>query len=213
MKKLIVLTLFILCSFYILVDSKSQTPIETNIENKYFIIIQNRESINNIIRLDQEFFLKKFLERYNNNKNVEIIFRRALEYNVPIPLAFGLAVQESSLRSGAYQSNKDGSIDRGLFQLNTKSYPFLTKAQMYDPEINAKYGMAHIKELYDKNGSYEQSLMDYNCGNLNRINKGTVEHVLKILKEEEKINEMLVLAYEQFNWGEKFKDYSSNKIL
>lgn len=212
MKRLIVGMIFTLLCFLILSGSNKdplfitrQYDNEIFIKEKFIIVIHERENINNIILINKEFFIEEYINYFDGNKNIRIIMEEALKQNVPVNLAIALAFGESSLNERVYNQN-ERSIDRGLFQLNNKSYPFLTKDQFYDPIVNTKYGIAHLKEEFRKTGSYEVSLVNYNCGNINRINVGTFEHVVRILNKEKELNEMLVTLYEKFEWSKEFKN-------
>jgi len=216
MKKLIFTILFVLGCFVILLDSKTtyskEGPVPSD-RNIYYILIHDRENINNIINLDKDFFLSKYMDYFKNNKNVPIIFNEALKKSFPVNLAMSLAFCESSLNEKKWNENTNDSIDRGLFQLNSKSYEFLSKTEMYDPEINTKYGIAHIQELYFKNNSYFSALAEYNCGSIKRINPTTFKHVSNILNKEIELNEMLVKTYEEFEWSTKLKNGYTSKVL
>ncbi len=215
MKKIIVFSFFVWISFYVLVGSKQTYVKEKEIIPKpeIIVVIHETDNINNIIKLDKEYFLERYLEYFNHNKNVSLIFNKALEENISVSLALALAFSESSLNEKKYNINKNKSIDRGLFMLNSNSYPFLTKTQMYDPVINTKYGIAHIKKLLIKHNSIVTALATYNCGSIERINPMTFRHVSRILNKEKELNKMLVDSYEQFEWSQKLKNNNSSKIL
>lgn len=52
--------------------------------------------------------------------------------DLKVIVAVCVAGAESSLYSGAYHDNEDGSRDRGVFQLNS-SHAWITDADAYDP--------------------------------------------------------------------------------
>ena len=86
------------------------------------------------------------------------------KFGVRPSLAFALALEESDFRVDALNRN-GGSVDRGLFQLNSKSYPQLGAGDFYDPAINARYGIAHLKSCLDQAGNEVAALAMYNAGN------------------------------------------------
>ncbi len=97
---------------------------------------------------------------------IEKIFYYSDKYSVDPYLSCALAFKESSFNRFAYHNNYNGSIDRGIFQLNNYSYPNLTKNQFYDPEINIKLGIKHIKNTILKGKSTYAGLSIYNCGRI-----------------------------------------------
>ena len=112
-----------------------------------------------------------------NERVVEAVYTYATDLNKD--LVFALLLGESGGKPDAYNKNinKDTgevvSIDRGLFQLNSLSYPNLTAEQAYQIETNARYGIAHIRgALRTQNGNVKRALWDYNAG-ANRCASGT----------------------------------------
>jgi hypothetical protein len=65
--------------------------------------------------------------------NEKIIRKIAKEQGVDPDLAVRVANCESGLKAFAKHSNQDGSIDRGLYQINTKYHPEVSDEQAYNP--------------------------------------------------------------------------------
>jgi soluble lytic murein transglycosylase-like protein len=122
-----------------------------------------------------------------------VILENSIKYNVKPSLAFALALEESDFKVDAY--NKNGtSVDRGLFQLNSKSYPSLEVQQFYDPDTNARYGMAHLRGCLSEAGNEVAALAMYNAGT-SRVTKGatpkkTLNYVSRILAYEDNISSL-----------------------
>jgi hypothetical protein len=114
------------------------------------------------------------------------ILKAADENDIPLPLAFSLAWGESSFRIRALNRNSD-SVDRGLFQLNSRSFPHLEEEQFYNPWINAEYGLAHFRYCLDVGKSELIALAMYNAG-VNRVRRATpystLHHVARILDNQ-----------------------------
>lgn len=105
-----------------------------------------------------------FFARLTNDKDIALsILENAWKNNIPPCLAFSLAWEESRYKPGAINRNAD-SIDRGLFQLNSKSFPDLTEKEFFDPEISAYYGLAHLNLCFDQGGNTVAALAMYNAG-------------------------------------------------
>ncbi len=113
------------------------------------------------------------------------ILDNAEEYSVPAALAFALAYEESQFQPRAINRNAD-SVDRGLFQLNSKSFPNMTIEQFYDPALNARKGIAHLAYCLDEGGNEVAALAIYNAG-FGRVSKGgtprkTLDYISRITK-------------------------------
>lgn len=112
-----------------------------------------------------------------------IILEQASEFNVSPSLAFALSWEESRFNPRAVNRNSS-SVDRGLFQLNSRSFPKLKEKDFYDPELNARYGIAHLRWCLDLAGAEVAGLAMYNAGT-NRVNadstpRSTLDYVSRI---------------------------------
>jgi soluble lytic murein transglycosylase-like protein len=122
-----------------------------------------------------------------------VILDNAEKFGVRPSLAFALALEESDFKVDAINRNGD-SVDRGLFQLNSKSYPDLAVQDFYDPRLNARYGLAHFKSCLTQAGNEVAALAMYNAGN-GRVERGatpkkTLNYVSRILAFEDNISSL-----------------------
>jgi hypothetical protein len=135
-----------------------------------------------------------FFASLTHSENVaRVILDSADKLGVKPSLAFALALEESDFKVDAVNTNKD-SVDRGLFQLNSKSYPRLTEREFYNPEINARYGITHLKSCLAQAGNEVAALAMYNAGN-GRVERGatpqkTLNYVSRILAYEDNISSL-----------------------
>lgn len=85
----------------------------------------------------------------------EIIERVCREENVNPALALRVAKCESSLNPTVTGKNKDGSLDRGLFQINSKWHPEVAPEDAFDPEFSTHFFCRQFKagRLSDWNAS------------------------------------------------------------
>ncbi|MGO8693227.1 MAG: transglycosylase SLT domain-containing protein [Rectinemataceae bacterium] len=118
------------------------------------------------------------------------ILDNAERFQVPASLAFALAFEESHFQADAINRN-GSSIDRGLFQLNSRSFPELRTADFYNPEINSRYGLAHLHYCLTASGNEVTALAMYNAGR-SSVNNGvtprrTLDYVSRIIKYERNI--------------------------
>jgi hypothetical protein len=78
--------------------------------------------------------------------NEAIIRQIAKEECVDPDLAVRVATCESSLNHKAKNVNTGGSIDRGLYQINSKWHPEVTEAEAFDPIFSAHFFCKAFKD-------------------------------------------------------------------
>jgi hypothetical protein len=126
---------------------------------------------------------------------VQVILDWADSFNIAPALAFALAWEESRLNPYAVNNkNRDGSIDRGLFQLNSRSFPRLETQAFFNPGINAQHGIRHLRHCLDVGGSEIAALAMYNAG-ANRVNssgapKSTLDYISRIMENRREIENL-----------------------
>jgi hypothetical protein len=123
----------------------------------------------------------------------DVILKEAVQLSIPPSLAFALSWEESRYDFSAVNpSNRDGSVDRGLFQLNNNSFPKLSEGEFFDPQVNARYGMSHLRMCLDTAGSEVAALAMYNAGSGRVISGGTprqtLDYVDRVLATRRKID-------------------------
>ena len=100
----------------------------------------------------------------NSREVAQAVLQSAEEFNIPLSLAFALAHTESNFKVTAMHKNTNGSIDRGLFQLNNTSFPKLEESDFYDPKTSAHYGLSHLRFCLNTAGNEIAALAMYNAG-------------------------------------------------
>lgn len=126
-----------------------------------------------------------FYTHVTSSREVALAILESADKNdIPLSLAFSLAYVESNFRPSAVNKNANYTIDRGLFQLNSASFPKLTEEEFFDPKISAKYGMSHLRYCLDVAGNDITALAMYNAGTSrvkqNRTPQHTLNYVAKI---------------------------------
>lgn len=126
-----------------------------------------------------------FFARVTGNREVaQAILENADKNDIPLTLAFSLAFVESRYNVLAVNRNSNFTIDRGLFQLNSSSFPKLTESEFFDPKVSAKYGMSHLRYCMDIAGNDITALAMYNAGTTrvkaNKTPQHTLNYVAKI---------------------------------
>lgn len=132
-----------------------------------------------------------FLDLTGSERVTQAILDNSIEQGVPIPLAFALAWMESRYKTSLSSTNKNRSVDRGLFQLNSSSFPHLSHAEVFDPHVNAKNGLAYLRFCLSYSGNEVAALAMYNAG-LPRVAKArtpasTYIYIEKILAKRDEI--------------------------
>ena len=119
------------------------------------------------------------------------ILENADKNDIPLSLAFSLAFVESSYNPYAVNKNSNHTIDRGLFQLNSASFPKLTETDFFDPKTSAKYGMMHLRFCIDVAGNEITALAMYNAGTSRVKNNKTPQHTLNYVGKIERYRSRL----------------------
>lgn len=121
------------------------------------------------------------------------ILDNAVKHGVPAGLAFAIAYEESRFNPKACNQNET-SVDRGLFQLNSSTFPELTDAEAFDPSRNAKEGIKYFKHILDLSGNEVSALAMYNAGRTRVTQKGapvrTLDYISRILNYERNIDSL-----------------------
>nr|AGS53333.1 hypothetical protein [uncultured bacterium contig00014] len=122
----------------------------------------------------------------------EIILTSTDSFNISPSLVFALCWEESHFDPQAVNNaNRNGSVDRGLFQLNNLSFPKLETSAFFDPEVNAKNAIQYLSSCMKTCGNEVGALAMYNAG-IGRINKmgapwDTLDYISRILENLERI--------------------------
>ena len=105
-----------------------------------------------------------------------------------------MAHTESNYNSNATNRNANTTIDRGLFQLNSNSFPALSESDFFDPFVSSKYGMAHLKFCLKTAGNEVSALAMYNAGTgrvrSNKTPQSTLNYVGKIMSYQKMLDQL-----------------------
>jgi hypothetical protein len=165
MKKVATISIMILALFSI--SAVALVQLNSPKEFNYFKEIYNplplnlnghvltREGINSYIsNLDKANLdlVVAFYSQFTNSQTIsESIIRNALYYKMPINLAFALSYAESRFNPRAFNINSDGSIDRGLFQLNDSYRQDWKTKDFFNIEKNVREGIRYWSAECNKN--------------------------------------------------------------
>jgi hypothetical protein len=177
-------------------------------ENIYFFTRNPPERQDFILALyrdpvSQERVIDFFSEICASREIAEVILVNAERYDIPPALAAALAWEESRFDPRAVNTkNRDQSIDRGLFQLNDRSFPRLEIHAFFNPQVNAQYGMGHLRYCLDTGRSEIAALAMYNAGT-GRVNssgtpRSTLDYISRILNNRTEIEGLFQEQETQF---------------
>jgi len=144
-----------------------------------------------------------FYYQITGDRNVtQAILAEADKNDIALSLAFALAHTESNYNAKATNKNSNTTVDRGLFQLNSNSFPALTEEDFFDPFVSSKYGMSHLKFCLNTAGNEVSALAMYNAGTgrvrSNKTPQSTLNYVGKIMTYQKMIEQLFneqVAAY------------------
>ena len=129
-----------------------------------------------------------------NREVTQAILTEAEKNNIPLSLAFSLAHTESNYNTNATNKNANTTIDRGLFQLNSNSFPELSEPDFFDPFVSSKYGMSHLKFCLSTAGNEVSALAMYNAGTgrvrSNKTPQSTLNYVGKIMSYQKMLDQL-----------------------
>lgn len=112
-----------------------------------------------------------------DNKDIDkgtillLVKEKARKYDIPYELVAGVIQHESAFDPTAYNLNKNGTIDRGLMQINSNTGPGLARqmgmkyevGMEFVPEIAVEMGSYYLAQLYNPNNLH-RTLSSYNRG-------------------------------------------------
>lgn len=90
--------------------------------------------------------------------------------NLSLSLVFSLAWVESRYSPVAVNRNAT-SVDRGLFQLNSRTFRDLSEEDFFHPDVNAQHGTEYLTWCMEHTSSDMQAVACYNAG-LTRVRAG-----------------------------------------
>jgi len=119
--------------------------------------------------------------RYGADENlVRKIADLAVKEKIPKDIALALVGLESEWDPDAHHKNENGTIDKGLCQLNSKYVDDFIKSHwksdkpfnINNPIDNATIAFRHLHGLYSYFGNWKEAIMAYNAGST-RVEDGT----------------------------------------
>ncbi len=121
------------------------------------------------------------------------ILDNAVKQKVPASLAFAIAYEESRFDPLAVNRNTT-SVDKGLFQLNSLTFPDLTDQEFFNPSRNAREGIGYFRHVLELSGNEVSALAMYNAGRTRVTKQGapmrTLDYISRILNYKKNIDSL-----------------------
>ena len=102
---------------------------------------------------------------------LDLIEEEAKLRKVPVELAYALVYTESRFKTKATHINKNGTVDRGVMQLNSSNKEYFSRKfwenkpyDSYNALEAVPIGLSYLRQLYDELGSWHAAIAAYNCG-------------------------------------------------
>jgi hypothetical protein len=152
------------------------------------------------IALEDDIYYGMLFEYFNSLTNDQIISEAiidaALEWDIPIGIAFGMAWTESNFDPRAINNfNSNKTRDWGLFQLNDSYRENWSKEDFFNPHKNAYEAMRYLSFVMQEH-SYDIYLgvAAYNAG-ASAVNEGisvsTLRYLSSVFKYKDKVEKQL----------------------
>ncbi|MBP5449175.1 MAG: lytic transglycosylase domain-containing protein [Spirochaetales bacterium] len=157
------------------------------------------------LSVEEKLKLKYYAKYTRNDEIAKLIYRETHEQNIDIHAMLALIKAESDFNPKAVNYNKNGSIDRGLCQLNSFVFSDIKIKDFFDPAINIHYGAEHFKWCLDQaDNNLVKALALYNAGygsvTKTKVGERTLNYIQTIL------DTMHQIKIEEQNFLDQYKD-------
>lgn len=158
------------------------------------------EKVKKLINKDKEELIFTFYKNIIGDQKITyFVLKYAKENHLEPSLLTAVIKTESNFNTQAISYNVNGSIDRGLCQLNDLTFPEIHPDAFFDPEINIQSGAKFLKWcLSSSNNNIVKALAYYNAGigNVSKknISETTLNYINKVISEKKRIDD----EYERF---------------
>ena len=135
-----------------------------------------------------------FYDLYTHNREITIaIVERCLSKKIPLHQGLALAWWESNFDPNKKSYSPNGTIDRGLFQLNNGRRKKWKIADFYDIDKNAEEGLSYLMYCNSLDEDFDEfGCITYNGGasvlKTKKIQFVTVVHLIEVKRKEKKLD-------------------------
>ncbi len=173
------------------IEKKMREVFPVKVEEKKEVEVSN---ISNIIVTEhqQSQELVKELPLYDIPLNIDLqkyIYELCEKKEVPHDLVLAVIKTESNFNPKAKNVNKNGSVDKGIMQINschTDLCKSLGVNDLFDPYQNIRVGVELLSNIYKKYPDVHKSLMVYNMGEFGakrnwKVGRGTTTYSRRVI--------------------------------
>ena len=158
-----------------------------------------------MLSIEEKLKLKYYAKYTRNDEIAKLIYRETHEQGVDIHAMLALIKAESDFNPKAVNYNKNGSIDRGLCQLNSFVFSEIKIKDFFDTAINIHYGTMHFRWCLDQSdNNLVKALALYNAGygsvTKTKVGERTLNYIQMIL------NSMQQIKTEEQAFLDQYKD-------
>ena len=170
-----------------------------NIRNVYTTDLEINALVTTLMQTGRTEEVYEFYSSFTRNREItHNIIIHALTERLPLHVAFGTAWTESNFNPTCIYQNKDKngrvlSIDFGLFQLNSESFPRVKKEELLDVKLNTSLACKTLMDNYTKTGSWFEAICMYNRGHVTDLG---IKYTSKVWERIEFLNK----AFNEEDW-------------
>lgn len=170
-------------------------------KNKY-IVGEHKSNKKEKIKVDkfkatrEKLIIEYYSDIIGNKQIASHVIKYSKLNDIDASLLAAVINVESSFNPKAVNKNKNGSMDRGLCQLNNKTFKNLSVNEFYNPETNIKHGANFLKWCtVESKNNVVKALAYYNAGigNVSRkkVGESTLNYINKVLKNKQQFDDGL----------------------
>lgn len=180
------LFLFILLIFqtFIWLKVNDTKVLVEEIDNNFFLRNEINEKVLKLMNNSRSEEVYEFYDRYTNSREyTHLTISACILQAVPINIAFAIAYTESRFNPSALNVNTNGTVDIGLFQLNSDSFKSYTKDYLFEEKNNIKLGVYTLASRFKKYKNWIKAIISYNRGY--RFDGKGVDYLINVLNYED----------------------------
>lgn len=138
-----------------------------------------------------------FIRVVGDEPLVVSVLESAEQHDITPTQAFTIAFIESSYRPDVVNRNpSSATTDRGLFQLNDRTFPYLSDDDFFHPDTNSAYAMEHLRYAMNRaDGDYATAIAIYNAGERRVLAGETPESTQRYVRRATEYREELLRRF------------------
>ncbi len=204
--------LFVILFFFNIFVLQSRSYLQAEIERQEVVIKDLKQTVQNmkkiVVTKEKKFdALENIVERAREYQtSIELVLlvnQKAKKYDLDGDIVYSLIAKESRFEPRATNYNSNGTVDRGLMQLNSGTAFWLAEkgrvaikdfrlSMLYEPETNLELGLWYLKQLHNKYKNWSAALTAYNRGP-----GGLEKHYVRTGSFDSNYSNAILLSYQE----------------